>query len=75
MKLSPGKAHFADTLAAAYAETGRFPEALAAARKALDLAVKQKSQAWADTIRSRIALYEAGKPYRQPPPSAVPAKP
>ena len=54
-----------DTLAAAYAEAGRFPEALATARKALDLATQQHGQPLADVLRSRIALYEAGKPYRQ----------
>ncbi len=54
-----------DTLAAAYAESGWFPEALAAARKALQLAKQQNSPALADALRARIALYEAGKPYRQ----------
>jgi tetratricopeptide (TPR) repeat protein len=53
------------TLAAAYAEAGRFPEALAAARKALDLATRQKSPASADVLRKQIALYEAGKPFHE----------
>jgi tetratricopeptide (TPR) repeat protein len=53
-----------DTLAAAYAEAGRFPEALRAARHALDLATQQHDQPLADVLRSRIRLYEAGKPYR-----------
>jgi tetratricopeptide (TPR) repeat protein len=64
-----------DTLAIAYAEAGRFPEALAAARKALDLATQQNRQALAEALRARIALYEAGKPYRQPLSASVPAKP
>jgi tetratricopeptide (TPR) repeat protein len=54
-----------DTLAAAYAESGWFPEALATARKALELAIQQNERALADTVRARIALYEAGKPYHQ----------
>ncbi len=55
-----------DTLAAAYAEAGRFPESLAAARKALELVTQQNDRALIQDIRSRISLYEAGKPYRQP---------
>ncbi len=54
-----------DTLAAAYAEAGRFPEAMTIARKALDLAARQKKQAVVEALRARIALYEAGKPYRE----------
>ncbi len=56
-----------DALAAGYAEAGWFPEALAAARKALELAVKQEQRALAEELRGRIALYEKGRPYRQPP--------
>jgi tetratricopeptide (TPR) repeat protein len=63
-----------DTLAAAYAEAGWFPEALATARKALELALQQHDRALADAVRARIALYEAGRPYRQMPvgPPSVP---
>jgi len=59
------------TLAAAYAEAGRFPEALATARKALALATQQKHRTLVDVLRARIALYEAGKPSRQ----TLPASP
>ncbi len=52
-------------LAAAYAEAGRFPEAVAAARKARELATQQNNRGVADASRAAIALYEAGKPYRQ----------
>jgi tetratricopeptide (TPR) repeat protein len=62
-----------DTLAAAYAEAGWFPEALATARKALELALDQHDQALADAVRARIALYEAGRPYRQMPVAAASA--
>ena len=61
-----------DTLAAAYAEAGRFPEALATARKALGLAKQQNDQALADVLRTRIALYETGKPYREVQPTPTP---
>jgi len=65
------------TLAAAYAEAGRFPEALATVRQALDLATQQNNRALADVLRARIALYEARKPYRQTAPDAprLPPKP
>jgi tetratricopeptide (TPR) repeat protein len=56
-----------DALAAAYAEAGWFPEALATARQALALAGQQKNHALVDALQDRIARYEAGKPYRQAP--------
>jgi tetratricopeptide (TPR) repeat protein len=59
-----------DALGAAYAEAGRFPDALTTAHKALDLATRQKARAWVDVLQTRIALYEAGKPYHQTPPLA-----
>ncbi len=72
-----GQPNVLDALAAAYAEAGRFPEALTAARRALDLATRQNSAALADNIRAHIALYEAGRPCRQPLPAAAsqPQKP
>ena len=54
------------TLAAAYAEAGRFPEALQTARKALDLATRQNKQALVDSLKAKIPLYEAGTPFREP---------
>ena len=53
-----------DALAAAYAEAGRFPDALATAHKALDLAEKQGKAELAEGLRTRIALYECGEPFR-----------
>ena len=73
--LSAGGHHITNVLlhAAAYAEAGRFPEALAAARRALELATRQNDLAFADTLRTRIALYEAGRPFHQrPSASALP---
>ncbi|MEN6458651.1 MAG: tetratricopeptide repeat protein [Thermoguttaceae bacterium] len=54
-----------DTLAAAYAESGQFADAVAAARKALTLAEKQHRRKLADSLRQRLALYEAKTPFRQ----------
>jgi hypothetical protein len=53
-----------DTLAAAYAEAGRFPHAVATATKALGL-IKPKQKSLAEQIRLRLEHYKAGRPYRQ----------
>jgi Flp pilus assembly protein TadD len=53
-----------DCLAAAYAEVGRFPEAITTARRTLALAIEKNNRALASEVRARIALYEAGKPFR-----------
>jgi Tfp pilus assembly protein PilF len=63
-----------DTLAAAQAEAGRFAEALATARRALQLALRQNDKALAGAVRGRIALYAAARPFRQSPPAATPAR-
>jgi len=54
---------FLSTLAAAYAETGKFREAVATATKALDLA-RPQDRRLAQTIRQHLDLYRAGKPCR-----------
>jgi Flp pilus assembly protein TadD len=69
------RADILDCLAAAYAEGGRFPEALATARNALELATRQNAPAFADILRTRIALYAAGKPFHQASPPSTPLPP
>jgi tetratricopeptide (TPR) repeat protein len=56
---------FVGTLAAAYAEAGRFPEAVAAAEKAIALATTAGQTAVADKNRQLIELYRAGKPFHE----------
>ncbi len=56
-----------DTLAAAYAEAGRFDEAVTVARRAVELAEKGNAAELADEIRARLALYESGQAYHEPP--------
>ena len=53
-----------ETLATAYAETGRFSEAVAAAERAQQLAAEQGNAAQADVLVRQIKLYQAGTPYR-----------
>jgi tetratricopeptide (TPR) repeat protein len=50
------------TLAAAYAEAGRYAEASATARKALTQAQAQKDEKLARAIQEEIKLYDAGRP-------------
>jgi arylsulfatase A-like enzyme/tetratricopeptide (TPR) repeat protein len=59
-----------DTLAAAYAQSGRFPEAVAAAQEAIALARAAAQLDAAALIESHLAAYRAAKPYREPPAAA-----
>jgi Flp pilus assembly protein TadD len=52
------------TLAAAYAEAGRFTEAIKTAERALQFATASDNAALADGIRAQIALYRSGQPFR-----------
>jgi Flp pilus assembly protein TadD len=54
-----------DSLAAAYAEVGRFDEAVRVTRQAIEI-VRSSPKASTQTLESRLALYLAGKPCREP---------
>jgi tetratricopeptide (TPR) repeat protein len=56
-----------DTLAAAYAEAGRFPEAVRTAREAMRLATAVGDRALAEKVSARVELYRSGTPHRQQP--------
>jgi tetratricopeptide (TPR) repeat protein len=68
-----GDAHPAplDALAAAYAELGRFDEAVDAARRALALASSQGQTELAGQIQERLRLYTSRQPFR----TASPGRP
>jgi tetratricopeptide (TPR) repeat protein len=55
-----------DTLAAAYADAGRFDEAVATARDALTLAGAQNQSNLVQAISIRLKNYENHQPYRAP---------
>ena len=55
------------TLAAAYAEAGRFTEAVATAEKATQLATSSGNEQFAAINRQLLTYYRAGKPWHQPP--------
>ncbi|MEY2546652.1 MAG: hypothetical protein QOG48_1769 [Verrucomicrobiota bacterium] len=54
------------TLAAAYAETGRFATAIDTAKRGVGLANEQKNFALTNMLKSDIALFELGFPVRDP---------
>jgi tetratricopeptide (TPR) repeat protein len=73
MKLTGGQQPtIVDTLAAAYAEAGQFPKAVETAEQALDLASGQSNAALADTLRTRLKLYQNASPYRESQQSPLP---
>jgi tetratricopeptide (TPR) repeat protein len=54
-----------DTLGAAYAEIGKFDQALNTARRGLQLAMAAGDHLLAETLRERITLYESRQPVRE----------
>jgi tetratricopeptide (TPR) repeat protein len=67
VRLSQGQAALDfGTLAAAYAETGQFPKAVEAAKKALALALAEKNAGLADELRTQLKLYQTGLPFHKP---------
>ena len=65
VKLSAGRdLAILDTLAAAYAEVGRFREAIQITHRNLMLATQRNNQRLAEALKARVALYEAGTPFR-----------
>jgi protein O-mannosyl-transferase len=70
VRLSGGRElRFLRTLAAAYAESGRFSEARAAAQQALVIARMQGRTEWANGLDKDLMLYRAHLPLREPSPS------
>jgi tetratricopeptide (TPR) repeat protein len=53
-------------LAAAYAENGRFNDAIEAAERGAELSNSQDNPALASELESNIAFYQSGKPLRDP---------
>jgi Flp pilus assembly protein TadD len=52
------------TLAAGYAEAGKFPEAVAAGKRACEVALAQTNSVLAKLLKKRLACYQAGSPWR-----------
>ena len=65
VQLSGGReAMYLDTLASAYAEAGRFDDAVETARRGLEIATRENQAQMREGLAARIRLYEARKPYR-----------
>jgi tetratricopeptide (TPR) repeat protein len=70
-----GMAPLVDTLAAAYAEAGRYDEAMAAAQKACALATAAGEPELLEKNQKLLALYRAHQPYHELAGKVVPAAP
>ena len=64
-KLKSQDAKTLDVLAVAYAETGRFDQAVKAAHKAYKLAASSQQTDLADEIQARLSLFQTNQPYRR----------
>src|SRR6266496_1220386 len=64
-----GNPIFLRTLAASYAESGRFSEAIAAAQQSMEMAIAQNNRGLVNALESDIALYRARAPLRETSPS------
>ena len=70
VQLSSGRdPHFLRTLAAAYAESGRFSEAITTAKQAIMLATMQGKSGLANVVDEDLGLYRAHTPLRRAKPS------
>jgi hypothetical protein len=65
VRLSGGGPEFLDTLSAAYAEAGNFPQAIATAERALGMAEKVAKTRLAEGLKTRLTLYRKGIPFRE----------
>jgi tetratricopeptide (TPR) repeat protein len=67
LRISGGKiAMIYKVLAAAYAENGRFADAIQTAQRGAELATNQGNPPLAAELESSIALYQSGRPLRDP---------
>ena len=67
--LSGGDPLILHTLAAAYAENGQFAKAVEVAQHALEIAETNGITSLAESLRNKLALYQAGTPYHETVPS------
>lgn len=56
-----------DTLSAAYAEMGLFPQAIETEQQAVALATRQGKLPLANTLKAHLARYKSNAPLREPP--------
>jgi len=61
------------TLAAAYAEVGKFSEAAVTAQRALQFSAGESRSSLAANLRAQLALYQARSPFRGSSPAGLPS--
>lgn len=66
-QLSPGNLVILRTLAASYAEAGRFPDAIATDSQAFQIASSQGKTAFVKVLQHEIDLYNSSQPLRENP--------
>ena len=59
-------AELTETLAMAFAELGRFEEAVLAQERAIEIAREGGEEAFAEKLQKNLEIYKAGKPCREP---------
>jgi Flp pilus assembly protein TadD len=64
-----------EALAAAYAEGGRFAEAIVTVQQALQLATAQNDAALVNTLQAQLGCYQTGSPFRDAGQTDAPAHP
>jgi len=72
-KMSGGRNPIAlGTLASAYAEAGRFNEAVATAEQAIQMASERSNLRLLNLLQMQLKLYQAGSPFHEPEPERLP---
>jgi cytochrome c-type biogenesis protein CcmH/NrfG len=71
----PKNFSYSDSLAAAYAEAGRFAQAIEAARRAIALAEAAGQTSSLPRFHQRLELYQAGQPFHEAPRLTTPLPP
>ena len=61
-----------DTLGAAYAEIGKYKEAVQTMQKAVELAKRQGRENFFQQLQERLKLYQAGRPFYEKPSGLTP---
>ena len=64
-RAGPNQAEPLKCLAAAYAETGRFEEAVSAGEKAVSAATASQQTELAQSLENQLQLYRSHKPFRE----------
>jgi len=65
VELKPNESHYWDTLAAAYAEAGKFEDAVKVQEKAIEMLTEKDRNEYLSKFTERLNSYTAKKPWRE----------